>query len=961
MRFTTRLFVAALLMSCMRSGVSEAALTDGLQLYSSFDSTSIGGGIPSNNSRIYDLAGPVYQPGNLATPLNDVVLGTGIVGNAVILTGIGGANADFVNYGDILDVGSGEYSVSVWFKPTAASLTSGLFIATHGGNGLSETGWRLSTQSNGTLRIIIGDQGDGGANVRLTSSASSPLVQDQWYHLALTLDQDESGHGVATAYLNGDNSLFTRTNGTAGDGLIPAGYNINPAANLYVGRRPSNSDPFSGGIDEFGIWNRALTSDEVNTIYSNGLLGIGLPTVSTTFDWVSTASSSWGTAANWSLNSVPPAFSNIVFSDPSSMISTIDLDGAARTAGGLSFNGNQSSVSITGLTSTNTLTIETQTLSTTAVDLSVAPGMNVSINGTGYRNTNGTEGDFRLAGHSASNFYVMEVGAGSTLNMNATMSQTSASTTTRATRIVKQGEGTLVMNQPQNLDLRPSGTHHGGYVIEEGTLQYAVDGARGNAAASVTINDGATLEFNHAGFWAAVSTPGVYDAASGNRSLLTLNGEGVDGKGAIYNLAGNNTLASGGNTNPSFGLNVTAGLMFIASDSSIGVNEDSTLTLSHGISAHLGLGTDGNYITGTPGALTKTGEGTLIFNANNNSARNGYAEEITVAEGTFLVTSPTTETVGITAVRTTNTTQITLDNVSVASNLYVGQPITITSSGSGTTAVENAVIAGLASGSTMLRFSEPMTGGNTTDPVTITFGKVESALNTSPVTVNSGATFGGTGSVKDSTITLDGGTLAPGAPGDEIDDFVVGAANLSGTLSIEYGNGEIDKLVVVGDLDVTGATFSFLELGELSDGSYEFLSYGNWVGGDVESIIFQGLDPGSMSVEHDEANNLFLLVVESGLTGDYNGDGIVNLADYTIWRDTLGSTGPGLAADGNGDEEVNGLDYDVWKSHFGESSQTLSEVSSNRVPEPSTMLIAGMGLLVAMAARSSAWQRRAGA
>ncbi|QDU56856.1 PEP-CTERM motif protein [Aeoliella mucimassa] len=54
-------------------------------------------------------------------------------------------------------------------------------------------------------------------------------------------------------------------------------------------------------------------------------------------------------------------------------------------------------------------------------------------------------------------------------------------------------------------------------------------------------------------------------------------------------------------------------------------------------------------------------------------------------------------------------------------------------------------------------------------------------------------------------------------------------------------------------------------------------------------------------------------------TGDYNGDGSVNLADYTIWRDSLGSTGTDLDADGNGDQVVDSADYTLWKDNFGDT------------------------------------------
>lgn len=65
--------------------------------------------------------------------------------------------------------------------------------------------------------------------------------------------------------------------------------------------------------------------------------------------------------------------------------------------------------------------------------------------------------------------------------------------------------------------------------------------------------------------------------------------------------------------------------------------------------------------------------------------------------------------------------------------------------------------------------------------------------------------------------------------------------------------------------------------------------------------------------------------------GDYNLDGMVNMADYTVWTAQNGntySTDPLDAtavlgyygADGNGDGVVNSLDYDVWNSLYGQST-----------------------------------------
>jgi hypothetical protein len=57
------------------------------------------------------------------------------------------------------------------------------------------------------------------------------------------------------------------------------------------------------------------------------------------------------------------------------------------------------------------------------------------------------------------------------------------------------------------------------------------------------------------------------------------------------------------------------------------------------------------------------------------------------------------------------------------------------------------------------------------------------------------------------------------------------------------------------------------------------------------------------------------------LVGDYNGNGVVDAADYVIWRKNLGQTGipPFSGADGDGDGDVTTNDYDVWSANFGDT------------------------------------------
>ncbi|MEN1679657.1 MAG: hypothetical protein AAGJ46_08690 [Planctomycetota bacterium] len=112
-------------------------------------------------------------------------------------------------------------------------------------------------------------------------------------------------------------------------------------------------------------------------------------------------------------------------------------------------------------------------------------------------------------------------------------------------------------------------------------------------------------------------------------------------------------------------------------------------------------------------------------------------------------------------------------------------------------------------------------------------------------------------------------------------------------------------------------------------------------GGDGLPVLYFGGRLGN------DDSAMFRLVPEAP-TGDFNGDGVVDAADYTVWRDTLGSTTE-LAADANGNDIVDLADYDLWKANF-----QAAGFGAAIVPEPnSALLLVGLMLPAASCGRRS--------
>ena len=98
------------------------------------------------------------------------------------------------------------------------------------------------------------------------------------------------------------------------------------------------------------------------------------------------------------------------------------------------------------------------------------------------------------------------------------------------------------------------------------------------------------------------------------------------------------------------------------------------------------------------------------------------------------------------------------------------------------------------------------------------------------------------------------------------------------------------------------------------------------------------------------ASNVSLSVVA---TGDYNGNGMVDAADYIVWRKSQNQQGSGLAADSNGDGIVNGTDYNFWRSRVGNVVGSGLGAGA-AVPEPAAMSLLVVAAVLASLVRGQA-------
>jgi hypothetical protein len=196
------------------------------------------------------------------------------------------------------------------------------------------------------------------------------------------------------------------------------------------------------------------------------------------------------------------------------------------------------------------------------------------------------------------------------------------------------------------------------------------------------------------------------------------------------------------------------------------------------------------------------------------------------------------------------------------------------------------------------------------------------------------------------SLTNNGGTIAPGASlglmnvsGD--------LTNASGTLRMEFAGtaaGQYDKIAVTGAL-VAGGVLDIDLLGGFTPAagnSFDLFDFASASG--AFTLALPALPVGL----NWNASNLLttgVLSVTSALTpnADFNGDNMVDGADFVLWQRGLGLTSQSTNANGDADRNgtINAADLAIWRSQIG-TNPNLAPVSAP-VPEPSSVILFAIG------------------
>lgn len=480
------------------------------------------------------------------------------------------------------------------------------------------------------------------------------------------------------------------------------------------------------------------------------------------------------------------------------------------------------------------------------------------------------------------------------------------------------------------------GSYPNNFVLNTGGLTASTFEGWIGALASATVNLTGQISGNGGltfGLGVAGGGGGVITLSPTTSNTYTGNTKWHAANAGVIKLGVNNALPT--TTGLIFGINNIGGGSFDLNGKDLTVASLASGVITSGVqngivNTQSGVSTltiDGSAITSYTGPLGSAVVVTNLLNAANHDKiklvlASTNTGQLTLGRAAGMAYSGGTEINGGTLV------------VSNTSNSGTGTG-DITIGGSGTLKIGDGTTAGGANGS--------VNNHDITDNGNVTFNRTDATSYTGIISgtgtvtkVNTGAlTFSGSNSYSGDTTISAGSLIASGA------SVTVGGGDVSVTGgALEISGGVSDAIVDTKKLTLLGgATPDMADTGYLNLGSGVNERVGMLVLGSTTQS--NGLTYGSIAssalVKSDEYF-AGIGILSVGLPGDFNGNGVVDAADYVNWRTTPSNFGGDPAG------------YDLWRANFGAGSPgSGSNLGGGAaVPEPGTMslVIFTLGCLV---------------
>jgi hypothetical protein len=160
---------------------------------------------------------------------------------------------DYVDCGDIFDFGISDFSISAWIYPKGyVSHGSGYNVFLGKGSITITPYFVIRTDSTDRITFIYGDV----SNNKYRNSISTGL-KNNWYHVVAVRQG-----GKAKLYINGVSQGES----------IAQDIDVSSVEKFYLNRDKSASRISNSKLDEVGVWNKALSDDEITALYESYLL-----------------------------------------------------------------------------------------------------------------------------------------------------------------------------------------------------------------------------------------------------------------------------------------------------------------------------------------------------------------------------------------------------------------------------------------------------------------------------------------------------------------------------------------------------------------------------------------------------------------------------------------------------------------------------------------------------------------